>query len=295
MSKRRTPQKRLGRGLSTLISAAPTSASADETYFACPVDQIAPMPGQPRRRFDQRALDELAASIAASGVLQPLVVRDAGDGTYTLIAGERRWRASRQAGLSEIPVVVRDVSDDEAFALALVENLQREDLNPVEEALAYQRLIDDFGYTQDEVGKQLGRARTTVTNALRLLRLAPVVQELVADGSLSAGHARAVLAAPEHLQAALAERIITEGWSVRRAEKAAKLAKEAGRLEAPPKAPARPPISAQLELVQRRLMERVGARVTIHRKAKGGGTVEIAYADDEGLQAIVDAILEDSD
>lgn len=293
MATRREQQRRLGRGLSTLISAAPTSARDDDASFSCDLELITPMEGQPRRRFDQQALDELSASIAASGVLQPLVVRDAGNGRYTLIAGERRWRASKQAGLDRVPVVVRDVTDDEAFALALVENLQREDLNPVEEALAYQRLIDDFGYTQEEVGKQLGRARTTVTNALRLLRLAPVVQELVADGSLSAGHARAILAAPEPLQAALAERIITEGWSVRRAEKAAKLAKESGALEPPAKPTPRPPISAQLEHVQRQLMERVGARVTIHRKAKGGGTVEIAYADDDGLQSIVDAILDD--
>lgn len=293
MASKRPQNKRLGRGLGSLLSSSPTQAAEGEAYFECEVGQIDPMPGQPRRQFDQSALEELSDSIARSGVLQPLVVRDAGDGRYTLIAGERRLRASKLAGLERVPVVVRDVSDREAFALALVENLQREDLNPIEEALAYQRLIDDFGATQEEVGQQLGKGRSTVTNALRLLKLDNVVQGLIAEAALSPGHARAILAAPAEHQAPLAERIITEGWSVRKAEQAARAAKDGLDPLAPPEKklpPPRPPRSAQMQHVERSLMEHFGTRVRIQQKADKSGVLELHFADNDGLQAILDRV-----
>jgi ParB family chromosome partitioning protein len=294
MASRRPTNVRLGRGLNSLLSSSPTSAVEGEQFFACEIGLIDPMPGQPRRRFEPDALRELSESIAQSGVLQPLVVRESAAGRYTLIAGERRLRASKLAGLERVPVVLREVTDREAFALALVENLQREDLNPIEEALAYQRLIDDFGATQEEVGQQLGKGRSTVTNALRLLKLNTVVQGLIAEGALSPGHARAVLAAPDAHQAPLAERIITEGWSVRKAEQAARAAKDGEDPLGPskPSPPERPPRSAQLQHVERSLMEHFGVRVRILQRADKSGTIELSFADHDGLQAILDRVWE---
>ncbi|MFT4704725.1 MAG: ParB family chromosome partitioning protein [Bradymonadia bacterium] len=292
MSTKRAAGSRLGRGLNTLLSDAPTTAVDGDVYFQCDVGAIEPMPGQPRRRFEPDALKELSESIKVSGVLQPMVVRRREDGKFTLIAGERRLRASKLAGLLTVPIIVRDVTDREAFTLALVENLQREDLNPIEEALAFQRLIDEYEYTQEDVGEQLGKGRSTVTNGLRLLRLDSVVQNLVADGSLSAGHARAVLAAPEELQAEIAERIITEGWSVRKAEQAARTAKQGDDPLTPKATEPEQPESAQMRYVQRRLMEKFGTRVLIAQRAQGRGVIELHFADNDALQTLVDQLLE---
>lgn len=285
----RQGRNRLGRGLGSLISTAP-AASDGPQFLECAIDEIVPMHGQPRRHFDEERLEELAQSLRESGVIQPLVVRRDDEGRYTLIAGERRLRASKLAGLSHVPVVVREVTDDDAFALALIENIQREDLNPIEEARAYRRLIDEHDFRQDDLAQRVGKSRSAVANALRLLRLPPVVTDLVADGLLTAGHARAVLSIDPNLQPMLAERIVTEELNVRQAERLASEMKAAPG-DTPKSHKARAPeLSPQLKSVQRRLMEHFGARVVIHRKRKGGGTLELHYADDDGLQALLDTI-----
>jgi len=168
-------------------------ATAQRSYFQAQIENVYPSPDQPRRRFDDTELDELAQSIRAHGVIMPLVVRPRAEGGYHLIAGERRWRASQRAGLHQVPVVVQDVDDQEAFERALVENLQRADLNPIEEAAAYQRLLDQFGMTQEQVAERVGKERSTVANAVRLLKLPPSVRQLVEEKRLSMGHARALL------------------------------------------------------------------------------------------------------
>lgn len=300
----RSASKRLGRGLDSLISRAPSAASGTtgdtpRTYFECETALIDAMEGQPRRRFDTDALDELAESIRQSGIIQPLVVRQAEGGRYALIAGERRLRAARRAGLAKVPVVIRDVTDSDAFALALVENIQREDLNPIEEAIAFERLLDEHGFTHEALAEKLGKSRTALTNGVRLLKLSSAVQELVADGSLSAGHARAVLSVPDELQAMLAERIITEGLSVRASERLAKEWKEQGpggtsesapQTESKNARPTDPPLRPQLQLVRNQLRDRFGTRVELKQKADGRGVVEIHFADDQGLQAILDVL-----
>ena len=292
----RQGRNRLGRGLGSLISSAPAQVDVgeDAAFFECAIDDISPMEGQPRRYFDDDRLEELAQSLRESGVIQPLVVRRSEVEGYTLIAGERRWRASKLAGLTHVPVVVRDIADRDAFALALIENIQREDLNAIEEALAFERLINEHGFRQEDLAQRVGKSRSGIANALRLLKLSPVVRELVADGFLSAGHARAVLSVdPEH-QPLLAERIVTEELSVRRAED---LARQMKSVESATTASAttRPSseLTPQLKAVQRRLMEHFGAKVIISRKRGGAGTVELHYANDDGLQALLDQIYED--
>jgi ParB family chromosome partitioning protein len=241
----RTPLRRgLGRGLSALIPAAgkedpppspaattevgsPAAAAAAEgRVFEVALDLVVPMREQPRSEFDADALEELARSISESGVLQPLLVRPIEDGRFGLIAGERRLRASRLAGKATVPVLVRDASELQAFELALVENIQREDLNPIEEAEAFRRLMDEFGLTQDDAARRVGKSRSTVANATRLLKLGRPIQDLIRSGGLSAGHARAVLSLPEAHHAELAERIVTEGLSVRAAEEFARAIRE---------------------------------------------------------------------
>ena len=288
----RQGRNRLGRGLGSLISAAPAPSEEgeDTAFFECPVGDITPMSGQPRRHFDDDRLEELAQSLRESGVIQPLVVRRADEGGYTLIAGERRWRASRLAGLTHVPVVVRDVADRDAFALALIENIQREDLNPIEEALAFERLIDDHGFRQEDLAKRVGKSRSGIANSLRLLKLSAVVRDLVADGDLSAGHARAVLSVDEAIQPLLAERIITEELNVRQAEELARQMKSGESPTTATSTPKRPELTPQLKAVQRRLMEHFGAKVILNRKRGGAGTLELHYANDDGLQALLDRI-----
>ena len=215
----------LGRGLGALI---PTeyhdSAGVQEasTALEVPVAAVTPNPRQPRVHFDEESLAGLTASIAELGILQPILVRSTGEGRYELIAGERRWRAAKRAGLQTVPVVVRDAESDAALLeQALVENLHRADLNAMEEAAAYQQLIEDFGLTQDEVAKRVGKSRATISNTLRLFQLPPAIQSLVADGQLTAGHARALLGTPDRAyQTGLAQRIVRDGLSVREVEDA---------------------------------------------------------------------------
>jgi len=209
----------LGKGLGALI---PTEArDRDSALRVVPMTSIRPNPLQPRTHFDEEAMSSLASSIREVGVLQPILVRETGDGEYELIAGERRWRAARRAGLQTMPVLVQSVSDVHSLEQALVENLHREDLNPLEEAGAFQQLVDEFGYTHEQVAARVGKSRTVVTNTLRLLQLPAGVQRALADGAISAGHARALLGTPDRsFQEDLAKRAVSEGLTVRSLEEA---------------------------------------------------------------------------
>jgi ParB family chromosome partitioning protein len=215
-------KRALGRGLGALLpqtaERSPDAEPGAPSLLAVPVEQLAPNPYQPRKTFSPDALDELAASIKASGLLQPIVVRRRGE-RYEILVGERRWRAARQAGLAEVPVVVRDASDAEALELALAENLLREDLNPLEEADAYQRLMAEFGWTQEELARRIGRDRSSIANVLRLRRLPEPIQEDLRTGRLTMGHARALLGlTTAAAQLRLRERILAQDWSVRATE-----------------------------------------------------------------------------
>lgn len=210
----------LGKGLSALIPA-PRYANQRDDYFLCKIDEVQADPNQPRQRFDDEKLEELVSSIKEKGILQPIVVRRAPDGKpgYIVVAGERRLRAAKKAGLAEVPVLVKDVATSEALELALIENLQREDLNPIEEAQAYQRLLESEDYTQDVLARRLGKNRSTIANALRLLRLSTEHQSMVVEGRISAGHARCLLAVEDDNQrASLAGAIVANELSVREAE-----------------------------------------------------------------------------
>ena len=282
-------RKALGKGLGALIPGAGSSASAapvNRGYMLCPIERIFPQSGQPRQHFGEAQLEGLVASIREQGVIQPAIVRrrEKGDG-YELIAGERRWRAAQLAGLKELPVVVKDVDPLDAFEMALVENIQREDLNPIEEAEAIKRLIDEHGYTQEEVAARIGRQRVTVTNCLRLLGLPDVVRAMVIEGSLSEGHARALLQAPSPVRmTALARMIKAKGLSVRETERRA-------RAEAAPKKSAAeskeksPEVISLIEKLQRSL----GARVDI-KDTKGKGRIEITYTSYDELDGILNRI-----
>src|SRR3989454_7827369 len=205
----------LGRGLGALLSSEPTES---EALVEVPIDQIEVNPNQPRKVFDFTALDELSASIKSSGVIQPIIVRRFG-GTYQLIAGERRWRAARQAGLDRIPAIVREATDAQSIELALVENLLREDLNPIEAAQAYQKLLAEFGWTQEELAQRIGKDRTSIANCLRLLRLPEEIQTDLRSGRLTMGHARALLALSSVAeQLRLRDQILANDWSVRTTE-----------------------------------------------------------------------------
>lgn len=214
----------LGRGLSALmadvapaapeIGADPALRSPDRVV---PIESVRPNPDQPRRRFAREALDELAASIRAKGIIQPLIVRPKGEGQYEIVAGERRWRAAQQAQLHEIPVILRDFDDTEVLEIAIIENIQRADLNAVEEAAGYRQLMDRFGHTQEKLAEALGKSRSHIANLLRLLTLPDAVQEMVQDGRLTAGHARALVTAEDPLS--LAQEVVRKGLSVRETEK----------------------------------------------------------------------------
>jgi ParB family transcriptional regulator, chromosome partitioning protein len=283
------PLKRraLGRGLGALIpggeDATPTVRSPRD-YFVAPIEEIHPTPDQPRQHFDDAKLEELAASIRTEGVLQPLVVRRRDEGGYWLIAGERRWRASQRAGLKEIPVVVRDVAEAQAFEMALVENIQRADLDPLEEAEAYRRLLDDHGHTQEELAARVGKDRTTIANAVRLLRLPVPVQVMVHGGTLSMGHARALLAVDDTAELEqLARTVVQKGLSVRATEALVR------KLKAPATPAAKP--SASVRDVEERLMRCLGAKVRLRDRGQNrGGSIEIDYANLDDLDRILDQL-----
>ncbi|WP_297178574.1 ParB/RepB/Spo0J family partition protein [Thermomonas sp.] len=291
----------LGRGLNALLGNMETAASGvleaqpDDALLTLPVDAMVPGKYQPRRTIDDAKLDELTASIKVQGVIQPIVVRERkgadgkGKRTYEIIAGERRWRASQRAGLREIPAVVREVDDRTVVAIALIENIQREDLNPLEEAQALQRLIDEFDLTHAAAAETVGRSRAAVSNLLRLLELPEAVRLLVRDGSIEMGHARALLPLAEPMAISLARQAATEGWSVRQVEyRVQELG--AGKLPAngkrkPPKA--RTP-QADIAALERELSDTLGSKVNVLNGRGNKGKLVIHYA---GLDAL-DGVLE---
>jgi ParB family chromosome partitioning protein len=279
----------LGRGLGALIPTAPEDEAATGARFEeLPIDAIEPNPRQPREVFDEEALAELVASITAVGVLQPVVVREVAAGRYQLIMGERRWRASREAGLRTVPAIVRDTSDDALLRDALLENLHRQQLNPLEEGAAYQQLLEEFGTTHEELADRIGRSRSHVTNTLRLLNLGPAVQRRVAAGVLSAGHARALLALPDaEAQDRLAARIVAEGLSVRAVEEIVALgASEERRERAPRRRAPQPP---ELEAAAARLADTLDTRVRVEMNRRRGKIV-IEFASRDDLDRILEHI-----
>lgn len=280
-------RKPLGRGLGALLSSDRT-VDLDTGSFDVNIDDIKPGAMQPRLDFDEEALASLADSIRAHGVVQPLVVRRVGPG-YELIAGERRWRAARLAGLSKVPVVVKDVPEGDLLEIALIENIQREDLNPIEEAQAYQRLIETVGLTQEALAKRVGRDRSYITNYLRLLKLPDDLQLLVRQGRLSTGHARTILGLAEaDAQRRLARRIIEQGLSVRMAEGIVQ--KETERTPPRPKAPSQH-ADPNVRAAETKLRRVLGTQVRIvQNEPNGHGKVEIAFFNDQDLDRIYSLI-----
>jgi ParB family chromosome partitioning protein len=252
------------------------------------LDQIRPNPFQPRRTFDEASLEELSDSIRRQGVLQPVVVRPMGD-SYELIVGERRWRASAKAGLKEIPAIVRHVSDEEMMAQALVENIQREDLNPIEEAHAYRQLMQLAGLTQEELAAMVGKKRPTVANSLRLLSLTAEVQGMVLEGKLSAGHAKVLLSLEGKEQVKAALQVVEEGLSVRETERLVQslMKKKVPRGTTKKQSS----LSPQLAQVESLLQEALGTRVRIKPRSKSGGRIEIEYYTSEDINRIVSSLL----
>jgi ParB family chromosome partitioning protein len=281
-------QRGLGRGLGALLSSTPDELSVpgeQETLIEIPIDKVEVNPHQPRKLFDSNGLDELAASIKASGVIQPVVVRRV-NGSYQLIAGERRWRAARQAGLERIPAVVREATDSESLELALVENLLREDLNPMEEAEAYHKLLAQFGWTQEELAQRVGRDRSSIANALRLLRLPELIQADLRGGRLTMGHALALLSLSSEVdQLRLREEILAHSWSVRATEQSARAAEAASGMPRRAKAVRRrsAELVAMEDALQRALMTRV--RITGTERA---GTIQVVYANAEELERLAE-------
>ncbi|CAN5856379.1 ParB/RepB/Spo0J family partition protein [soil metagenome] len=272
----------LGRGLEALI---PTESSGGATGYArIAVDQIMANPDQPRAKFDDESLAELAKSIDELGVLQPIVVEERDDG-YTLIAGERRWRAAKRAGLSTIPAVVREKSGDHTLVEALVENVQRMDLTPLEEARAYRQLLEEYGMTQDAIASRVGKSRPTISNTLRLLQLPAEIQSYVEDGELSSGHARALVGLEDEKYAVhLAGKAVSEGWSVRQIEDAVRLRRG---MEAGPGSGVGVKTIRPVEIIEleKRLADRLGAKVKIDYRSQKG-RVEIRFGSIEDLERL---------
>jgi ParB family transcriptional regulator, chromosome partitioning protein len=276
-------QSSLGRGLSSLI---PQRSAGGPATTEIPIDRITPNPRQPRQRMDASELDSLAASIREHGVLQPILVTETLDG-YQLVAGERRFRASKQAGLDRIPAVIRHLVDRDQLELALVENLQRSDLGPMEEAHAFRALADDFAMTHDAIAQRVGRAKSTVTNTLRLLDLDPAVQEHLVQGRLTEGHARAIGGiAPDH-QSRISTMVIEQGLSVRQTEELVRRLRDP-RPATPSRTPA--PLDPDLERVEEDLRRRLGTKVTLARSRKGGRII-IEYYSDEELGQLYDRLI----
>lgn len=287
MSSSRRPA--LGRGLSALIpSAAEAPSPPPGGVQMLPLAQIEPARQQPRTAFDEERIATLAASIEADGLLQPIVVRSVGD-RYEIVAGERRYRASKRAGLDAVPVVIREASDAEAYELALIENVQREDLGPLEEAEAFRYLADEHQMTQEQIAQRVGRDRATVSNALRLLKLPAEVRELVAAGALSGGHGRAILTAPREAQVGLAQLAVTEGWSVRETERRARAAKEGAGPAKSARTSTPPQRSAAAEAVEAQLRAVLGAPIKLVNK-KGKGRIEVRFHSLDELERLIDLL-----
>jgi ParB family chromosome partitioning protein len=285
------PKRRaLGRGLDALLPAAPVPNYGDKSVFACPVEKIIPQKGQPRQRFDTAKLDELAQSIREHGLIEPLVVRRVpGAAKFELIAGERRWRALQRAGVREALVVVKDVSPESAFELALIENVQREDLNSIELAEAYERLLRDHAYTQEALAVRLGKDRTTIANVLRLLKLPARVRARVVAAELTEGHARALLGASDAAMIEqLAERVVRGGLNVRATE--ALVRTQVTKKTKPGVEPKDPGKSASVRDLEHRLVRALGTKVEV-RDRGNKGEIAIPYADLDALDRLLDKLL----
>ncbi|MBM7686044.1 MAG: ParB family transcriptional regulator, chromosome partitioning protein [Epulopiscium sp.] len=270
----------LGKGLSALISDLPEESSVGQIKIV-PINEIEPNKEQPRKNFDEEKLEELSQSIKEHGIIQPLIVKKQG-GFYVIVAGERRWRAARMAGLSEVPVIIQDYSNDEVMEISLIENLQREDLNPIEEAKAYETLIHSFSLKQEEVAKRVGKSRSAIANTLRLLQLDESIQELLVRGSISEGHARALLALPgKEEQIIVVDKILKDNLSVRETEKLIKDILEKPRKKK--KNEAMPPIFKEIENKMKNIL---GTKVQI-TKGRKKGKIEIEYYSDEDLERIL--------
>jgi len=280
-------RRRLGRGLDGLLPAMPP-ASERSSKNRMAIEDLHPGRMQPRTRLDAEGLVELASSIREHGVLEPILVRRRAAGGFEIIAGERRWRAAQQAGLKEVPIFMHDLDDEAAFEAALVENLQREDLNAMETARAFQRLVDDYGYTQETIAAKVGKERSTVANALRLLKLPHDVMELVEDGQLSEGHARALLAAPNVSgMKKLARAAVSKGWSVREVERQARRLARGDRDGA---APAKANKSTNVRDLENRLSRALGSSTTIHEGGKERGQVRIRYSSFDELDRLIEKL-----
>ncbi len=282
-------RKALGRGLGALL---PTEDEKSENagILMAPVDKISPNPLQPRSKFNPEKLQELADSIAEHGLIQPLVVTADDKDGYILIAGERRLRASQLAGLRTIPVVVKEASPQDRLEWALIENIQRDDLNPIEEGTAYQQLANDFGMTQAEVAGRVGKSRSEVANTMRLLKLPADLQAAVIEEELSYGHARVLAGLPTpEAQRSVGNAIIERGLSVRQAEEIARKLK----ISEAPSPKLRRTLPPEIAALENRLRERFGARVTVHRNKKGAGKIVIHFHNDEDLQSIYDTVIDD--
>ena len=290
MSMKSKQGRGLGRGLSALMADVKDSAPAPDAErrmpdMMVPVEKVHPNPDQPRRHFDETAIAELADSIAARGLLQPIIVRHVPDGQgYQLVAGERRWRAAQRAGLHQIPALIRELDDAATYEIALVENIQRQDLNAIEEAGAYRRLIQDFGHSQEELARLVGKSRSHVANLMRLLDLPDAVQALVGDGSLAMGHARALIGAEG--AESIARRVVKEGLSVRAVEALVREGRGGGRkppLEYKSMDGARDP---DIVAVERHLSELLGIGVAIHYAGGGKGALTLKFASLDQLDMI---------
>lgn len=272
--------KGLGRGLDALLAGDEAEETGDR-MTQLPVTALQRGKYQPRTQMHEEAIAELAASIKSQGMIQPILVRPIASGRYEIIAGERRWRAAQRAGLKEVPVLVRDVRDEAALAMALIENIQREDLNALEEAAGIQRLIDEFGMTHQSAGEAVGRSRTAVSNLLRLLQLPASVQQKMLDGALDMGHARALLGLPSTRQLELAERIVAQGLSVREVER------QVAQLGADAPVKRQRAVSRDLKDLEEELSDHLGASVEIRSRGKGRGKLEIEYRSLDQLDALL--------
>jgi ParB family chromosome partitioning protein len=299
MNRNEPPRKALGKGLHALLPSRPVAERAappqpagqpHESIQVISIQSLTPNPDQPRRDFDPHTLNELAASIERDGVIQPLIARQAEGGKFQIIAGERRWRASQIAGLTEVPVIVRSADDQKVLELALIENIQREDLNPIDLATAFHRMAGELGLSHEQIGQRTGKERTTITNTVRLLQLPASVQTLVASGQLSPGHARALLKfESEEVQSEVAGKCVEEGWSVRQIES---YTRELARTKRPePKRKEDPKLDPNVKAAIDELSGVLGTKVKLVERAGGKGHIEIEYYSGEDLSRIYELIV----
>lgn len=263
--------KGLGRGLDALLSGDAETIAQSDMLRTLPVGQLQPGKYQPRSYMNEEALQTLADSIAAQGIMQPILVREIAPEKFEIIAGERRWRASQKAGLTEVPVLVREIADEAALAMALIENIQRENLNPLEEAMGIKRLIDEFEMTHEKAAQAVGRSRVAVSNLLRLLTLTPMVQDMLLDNQIDMGHARALVGIEPAQQILLANKVVQDGLSVREVERMIQSEPASGKK-------AMPAVHPDVASLQNQLSEQLGAEVSISSKANGAGILKLSFA-----------------